>query len=377
VNDACPDRDCHTTQHEDEGKIMNRTHRVLWRIIASTLGMAATQLLAVPHADACCTPGQKVPVYVHGTFAGVNAGDMVGLPVATSTPIGPIIAAIAVEYPKVEIYEHVFHIDDAGGRWLSEDIADPEHQVTQGWDCTHPMDPYDMNTMRPGVLYNAPTDGLMDEYLSNTHEYETQSQQYTPWGMVVSGDDSDLSVMGPPGKTGYTDVVKGVGVAACTQTALYDGYESPGGYHLYAFTHAAAAGTNGMCVDYMTNFCGVKRPTPLTYAASYAYNATVAIYNHVWNNCNAGISWLDSTLCSGACDRAANQFVNTFWLNDPWNTGWTWSGGEPAVTGVVTPGNLMTVGGTATGARAPVPITSTAGYWTTTTETVCTPGMCP
>jgi hypothetical protein len=346
-------------------------------MIASLLTLGATQLLHPSTAAACCTPGTPIPVYVHATFAGAAAGDMVGIPVVATTPIGPIIAAIAVEYPKVEIFEHVFHLDDAGGRWLSEDIGDPENQVTQGWDCTHPMDPYDMNTMRPGVLYNAPTDGLMDGYTNTNREYETQAMQYTPWGMVISGDDSDLDVMGPAGKTGYTDVVKNVGLAACKSTALYDGYESPGGYHLYAFTHPAAAGTNGMCADYMTSFCGVSRPAPLTYGATYTYNATVAIYNHVWNNCNAGISWLDSLLCSGACDRAANQFVNTFWLNDPWNTGYTWGGGEPAVSGVVTPGNLMTAGGTASGARAPVPITSVAGYWTTRLGTVCTPGACP
>jgi hypothetical protein len=349
---------------------MRPEHRLPIKVSAALVVGLATQLVPTQARATCCEV-QNVPVYVHAEFVGAAPGDMVGNRITRTSMLAPVIGAIEAEYPTVEIYTHVFHLDDATGRWISESTGD-NAQVTQGWTCSHPLDPYDMDTMRPGVLVQAPSDGLMDGVNAAGQENEVQATQSTPWGIVIAGDDAALDVMGAPGDTSYTDVVAAAGNAACTATALYDGYESPGGYHLYAFSHFLGAGVNGQCADYLTNFCGVPRNTPLTYASNYAYNAASAMFSAIYNECNAGLSWIDNFLCAGACDSAANQVVNTFLENSAWGANNTFEDGVPAISGVMTPGNLMTKGGT----RVPPPITASAGAWTTMPGRVCHAGAC-
>jgi hypothetical protein len=353
---------------------MNHPYRHPVTIGTAILGVTAMYLIQARAAHACettCT----IPTYVAGHLNSVEGGDIIGVANGTQSEDYAIIHALG------EDVSHVFHNDYAGGQWVTENIFD-KAQVTSNWDCTHPISPYDLVTVRPGVLFQAPADGNMAYttcgHTKDCHVVIQEAEETTPWGLVgAGGPNITLVNAASSGKLGAFTYLRGEAKTACSGYALYDGYESPGGYELYAFTHYPGPGHNGMCVDFLNSYCGVPRPTPRKYSQATTLAATNAMYNYVWDDCNSKEGWATSLFCSGACDRAADQFVNTFWYNSGWDTAeYNHTTGAPMVTAlssIVTPAALME----GFGSNKPVPISAT-NYTFTTRKGMCTiPGNCP
>ena len=359
---------------------MNHPYRHPVTIGTAILGVTAMCLIQTRAAHACVTTC-NIPTYHAGYFNSVSQGDIIGIVDGPSSEIYPIISVLTSPQAATEKYSHVAHNDYAAGVWITEDIFD-KNQVTKNWDCTHPIDPYDMVTTRPGILYQAPADGNFA--YTSCHGGKScgviieNATEITPWGTVGAGDSTiTLIPEGVTGKTNLYGAVHGVAKAACSGFALYDGYESAGGYHLNAFVVPPPVGQNGTCVDFLTSFCGVPRVPARQYSQATALAATNAMYENVYSTCKGDEGWATSLFCSGACDRASDQFVNTFWYNSAWDTAeYNHTTGAPMVTklsSTISPDTLMD----GFSGHAPVGITATS-YWITTAKGRCTvPGNCP
>src|ERR1700735_4667525 len=123
---------------------MNHPYRHPVTIGTAILGVTAMCLIQTRAAHACVTTC-NIPTYVAGHFVGAAQGDIIGLVNNSTSEDFAIIQALG------ENISHLAHNDYAGGDWITENIFD-KAQVTQNWDCTHPISPYDLVTVRPGVL---------------------------------------------------------------------------------------------------------------------------------------------------------------------------------------------------------------------------------
>jgi hypothetical protein len=395
---------------------MNYPYRHPITIGTAILGVTAMCLIQARAAHACettCT----IPTYVHGHIIAVEAGDIVGIALANGAEDWSILNAIN-QYKSptqpTEDFSHVFYNDYAGGQFVTENIFD-ENQVTKSWTCNHPIDPYDMDTVRPGVLVTAPADGNSAYTTCSGKSCRMviqEATEITPWGTVGAGG-TDITLLnttsagpieannncnnnggplgghpcttGASGPQGAFYYLRGVSTHGCTGYALYDGYESAGGYNLEAFTHPPPVGQNGTCVDFLTSFCGVPRPPTRSYTLTQTLAATNAIYTEVYNDCTSEVGFwagvaMELGYCSGGCDRAADEFVNTFWTGTAWDTAeFNHTTGAPVVTALnsvlVSPGALME--GFESQGRVPVPTNATNYTWTTAQGRCNVPGNCP
>jgi len=267
----------------------------------------------------CCT-SEVQTVWVHGRYSNAAPGDVVVNYVDGSSVIAPIIDAIG------ENYDHSMIVTDSASR-VTHNLGDPA-TVETGWTCSHPLDPYQMRPMAPGA----------------------QSSVYP--------DDAGTFKAGA--------VLHGAGTPGCNVPGLAQGGV---GYDLYGYSHSVR---NGMCVQLLTDSCGVAQPTPRYYDAITVGAAVSAVYNDVYSQAVANRPWILAAtgLCPGGSRYAANQVVNTFLYGNPWDTQF-----EPwnvPVSDVVTPAQLV-----ATYAGAKEGVGLVPGYYTTRLVRVCYNTQCP
>jgi hypothetical protein len=316
-----------------------RTHRA--RFFVSTVGLGLALLAYGPKSHACCEPQQR-QVWVPGRYTNATTGDVVAPFLTSSSMLAPIMSAIN------ESYAHVVMVQDSSGTYIAHNNVDA-NSVGTDWTCSHPLNPYDLMPVRPGVLYQVPADG-------------SQTYYYTRWGYVPSN---------------FNELVAGTVLhragTVCALIPSYGGYLQSGGYELAGFSRNV---TNGMCTEYLNNSCGVARPTPSYYSPSQISTAASNMYNTLFNMCENRIGWLASTWCGllgtgawGECDSVANQVINALLYWNSWDTNKeNWS---IAVSNVVTPARLVSG---FSGAKESVAWAK--GYYVTKEVWVCHPGPC-
>jgi hypothetical protein len=297
---------------------------------ASLVGFCLAAVACPRGAQANCCEPQQVTVYVHGRYSNANPGDAVVNYLSATTPIAPIIEAIG------ENYSHSMLVFRATGE-VFHNVGDP-NSIIKAWDCSHPLDPYQLRPMAPGA---------QAAVFADTNYNSFQAGEVLHGASVASANDIF---------TGNNCIVWPLGA-----------YASPAiGYDLYGFSHNVP---NGMCVEMLTTSCHVPRPAPKAYSAATVANAVSAMYNAIYGQAANMSSWLESVYCPGWPRYAANQVVNTFLYGNPWDTNTeNWS---VPVTAVVTPAQLVA---TFTGKKEPVGLV--AGYYTTQEQMVCHPGQC-
>lgn len=282
--------------------------------VCLVLSFVSGSLLPSVARATCCTSEVRL-VWVHGRYSNAAPGDVVANYVDGSSAIAPIIQAIG------ESYDHTMIVVDSASR-VTHSYGDIS-TVDTGWTCSHPLDPYKMRPMAPGA---------------QSHVYPEDS------GTFKSGT-----------------VLHGAGNPNCNVTGL--------GYDLYGFSHNVQ---NGMCVQFLTDSCGVSRPTPRYYDADTVAGAVSAVYNGIYSQAVASRPWIVAAAgyCPGASRYVANQVVNTFLYGNPWDTNF-----EPwniPVSDVVTPAQLVA---TYSGSKEPVALVP--GYYTYKDVRVCYKGLCP
>jgi hypothetical protein len=300
------------------------------RIVAPFVGFAVAAVACPSVARATCCEPQQVQVWVHGRYSNANPGDVVVNYLTATSPIAPIIDAIG------ESYSHSMLVFRSTGE-VFHNVGDP-NSIEKPWDCSHPLDPYELRPMAPGAQAAVFADSSYNSF---------QAGEVLHGASVASAADI---------ADGNNCIVWPLG--ASVQPAI--------GYDIYGFSHDVP---NGMCVEMLNTSCHVPRPAPKAYSAATVANAASAMYNAIASQAQAMSTWYDSLLCPGGSRYAANQVVNTFLYGNPWDTNFeNWS---VPVTNVVTPAQLVA---TFTGSKEPVGLV--AGYWTTEEKMVCHPGMC-